>query len=105
MGAARIGNRFWIVAEHGMNAGYVRNIAHNPRVRLKLREGFLARWRTGTAHVLSDDGPGTSSAGLRDSCLGAERMRPPCACSALNCSRFGLIWIPDTLGCRPPLLM
>src|SRR6266852_7894369 len=36
VGDARVGNQFWIVAEHGMKAGYVRNIAHNPRVRLKL---------------------------------------------------------------------
>ena len=57
VGDARVGSRFWIVAEHGMNAGYVRNIAHNPRVRLKLREGFRARWHTGTARVLSDDDP------------------------------------------------
>ena len=57
VGAARIGKQFWIVAEHGMNAGYVRNIAHNPRVRLKLREGFHARWYTGTAHLLWDDDP------------------------------------------------
>jgi deazaflavin-dependent oxidoreductase (nitroreductase family) len=57
VGDARVGNRFWIVAEHGIQAGYVRNIAHNPRVRLKLREGFRARWHTGTAHVLSDDDP------------------------------------------------
>jgi len=26
-------------------------------VRVKLREGFRARWYTGTAHVLSDDDP------------------------------------------------
>jgi deazaflavin-dependent oxidoreductase (nitroreductase family) len=57
VGHARVGDRFWIVAEHGMKAGYVRNIAHNPRVRLKLREGFGARWYTGTAHVLPDDDP------------------------------------------------
>jgi deazaflavin-dependent oxidoreductase (nitroreductase family) len=44
VGDARVGNKFWIVAEHGMKAGYVRNIAHNPRVRLKLREGLRARW-------------------------------------------------------------
>ena len=37
VGDARVGNRFWIVAEHGMKAGYVRNIEHNPRVRLKVR--------------------------------------------------------------------
>jgi len=57
VGDGRIGGQFWIVAEHGMNAGYVRNIAHNPRVRLKLREGLRARWYTGTAHLLSDDNP------------------------------------------------
>ena len=57
VGDARVGNQFWIVAEHGMKAGYVRNIAHNPRVRLKLREGLRARWHSGTAQVLSDDDP------------------------------------------------
>ncbi len=57
VGDARIGYQFWIVAEHGMKAGYVRNIAQNPRVRLKLHKGFRARWHTGTAHVLSDDDP------------------------------------------------
>ena len=40
-----------------MKAGYVRNIASNPRVRLKLRDGLRARWYTGTAHLLSDDDP------------------------------------------------
>jgi len=43
------------VAEHGLKAGYVRNIAANPRVRLKLRHGILGRWHTGTAEVLPDD--------------------------------------------------
>ncbi len=57
VGDARIGYQFWLVAEHGMKAGYVRNIAQNPRVRLKLHKGFRARWHTGTAHVLSDDDP------------------------------------------------
>ena len=57
MGDALVGKQFWIVAEHGMKAGYVRNIKQNPRVRLKLREGFRARWHTGTAHLLWDDDP------------------------------------------------
>ncbi len=57
VGDARVGNRFWIVAEHGMKAGYVQNLVRHPRVRLKLREGFRARWYTGTAHVLSEDDP------------------------------------------------
>ena len=55
VGDGRVGNQFWIVAEHGVKAGYVRNIQTNPRVRLKLREGVCARWYNGTAHVLYDD--------------------------------------------------
>jgi deazaflavin-dependent oxidoreductase (nitroreductase family) len=57
VGDGRVGNEFWIVAEHGLKARYVRNIASNPRVRLKLRHGILARWHTGTANVLPDDDP------------------------------------------------
>src|SRR2546425_2954910 len=57
VGEARIGRQFWIVAEHGMKAGYVRNLASNPRVRLKLRDGLRARWHTGIAHLLLDDDP------------------------------------------------
>ena len=55
MGDGRIGNQFWLVAEHGMQAGYVRNIEHDPHVRLKLRNGLRYHWHTGTAHLLSDD--------------------------------------------------
>jgi deazaflavin-dependent oxidoreductase (nitroreductase family) len=43
----------WIVAEHGPRAGYVRNIRSNPRVRIKLRDG----WRSGTARILDEDDP------------------------------------------------
>src|SRR5438445_10886631 len=57
VGDGRVGNQFWIVAEHGMKAGYVRNIASNPRVRLKLRHGLLARWQNGTAQLLPEDDP------------------------------------------------
>ena len=57
VGDARVGNQFWIVAEHGMNAGYVRNLVRHPRVRVKLRKGLGAQWHSGTAHVLSDDDP------------------------------------------------
>ena len=39
VGDARVGKRLWIVAEHGMKAGYVRNLVRHPRVRVKLREG------------------------------------------------------------------
>jgi deazaflavin-dependent oxidoreductase (nitroreductase family) len=47
------GKHFWIVAEHGRHADYVRNIERDPRVRVKAR----GRWYTGTAHVLADDDP------------------------------------------------
>ena len=57
VGDGRIGHQFWLVAEHGMKSGYVRNIARNPHVRLKLRQGLTYRWHTGTAHLLSDDDP------------------------------------------------
>lgn len=57
VGNGLVGRQFWIVAEHGQKAGYVRNIAANPRVRLKLRDGLRARWYTGTAHLLSEDDP------------------------------------------------
>jgi deazaflavin-dependent oxidoreductase (nitroreductase family) len=57
VGDGRLGNQFWLVAEHGMKPGYVRNIQHDPRVRLKLRDGLRTRWHTSTAHLLPDDDP------------------------------------------------
>ena len=47
------GSHFWIVAEHGRHADYVRNIERDPRVRVKVGR----RWHTGTAHVLPDEDP------------------------------------------------
>ena len=47
------GDTFWIVAEHGRRAGYVRNLEANPRVRVRVGR----RWRTGTAHVMPDEDP------------------------------------------------
>jgi deazaflavin-dependent oxidoreductase (nitroreductase family) len=57
VGNGRVGNEFWIVAEHGKNAGYVRNIESNPRVRLKLRDGQRMRWYNGTARLVPEDDP------------------------------------------------
>ena len=45
------GDTFWIVAEHGERASYVRNVRANPRLRVKT--GW--RWRAGTATPLPDD--------------------------------------------------
>ncbi len=47
------GDAFWIVAEHGRRAAYVRNIEADPRVRVNVR----GRWRSGTARLLPDDDP------------------------------------------------
>ena len=47
------GDTFWIVAEHGRKAAYVRNIEADPRVRLRVG----GRWRSGTAHLMPDDDP------------------------------------------------
>jgi len=52
-GLQRGTNTFWIVAEMGHKAGYVRNIEADPRVRIRVR----GRWRSGSAHVLDDDDP------------------------------------------------
>ncbi len=57
VGDGRVGGQFWLVAEHGMNAAYVRNIARNPRVRVKVGDRLRTRWLTGTAHLLPDDDP------------------------------------------------
>jgi deazaflavin-dependent oxidoreductase (nitroreductase family) len=47
------GDTFWIVAEHGSQANYVRNIMANPRVRVRVQ----GRWRAGTAQLLPEDDP------------------------------------------------
>ena len=55
------GDTFWIVAEHGHQSGYVKNIKRNPRVRLRVG----GRWRSGTAQVLDGDDPRARQRTLR----------------------------------------
>ena len=57
VGNGRVGQEFWIIAEHGLRAGYVRNIQRDPRVRVRLRVGWRYRWLPGIAAVLPDDDP------------------------------------------------
>jgi len=52
-GLERGTDTFWIVAEHGRKAAYVRNIEADARVRVRIGR----RWRTGVAHVLDGDDP------------------------------------------------
>jgi deazaflavin-dependent oxidoreductase (nitroreductase family) len=51
------GDTFWVIAEHGLQAGYVRNIQRCPHVRVRLRRGWRFTWVGGTARLLSDDDP------------------------------------------------
>jgi deazaflavin-dependent oxidoreductase (nitroreductase family) len=53
VGNGQIGDTFWIVAEHGHQAAYVRNIEADPQVRVKIGH----RWHRGTAHLMEDDDP------------------------------------------------
>jgi deazaflavin-dependent oxidoreductase (nitroreductase family) len=57
----RDGGVFWIVAEHGRGAGYVRNIEANPRVRVKVG----GRWHEGTARLAPEEDPGARLEVLR----------------------------------------
>jgi len=50
-GLERGTNTFWLVAEQGRKAAYVRNIEAGPLVRVRVGR----RWRSGVAHVLEDD--------------------------------------------------
>ena len=52
----RDGETFWLIAQRGHDADWVRNIEANPRVRIKL-SGPRDKWRAGTAHILDDDDP------------------------------------------------
>ena len=45
------GDTFWLVAAHGTQADYVRNLQAGPRVRVKAG----GAWRSGTAAVLPGD--------------------------------------------------
>ncbi len=55
------GDTFWIVAEHGRDAGYVRNLRAHPRVRVKIGR----TWREGTARVLPQANPQERLAKMR----------------------------------------
>jgi deazaflavin-dependent oxidoreductase (nitroreductase family) len=57
VGNGRDGSDFWIIAEHGRRAGYVRNIGRDPHVRVRLRLGWRYRWVDGTATIRPDDDP------------------------------------------------
>lgn len=51
VGNGLFGDVFWLVAAHGEQSDFIRNITANPRVRLKI----TGRWRSGTAVVVPAD--------------------------------------------------
>ena len=57
VGDGLAGDTFWLVAAHGTQADYVRNLQAEPRVRVKV----AGAWRCGTAVVLPGDDAGARS--------------------------------------------
>jgi deazaflavin-dependent oxidoreductase (nitroreductase family) len=57
VGNGLIGDTFWLVAVHGRQADYVRNLLADPRVRVKV----AGRWRQGVATPMPDDDPDARS--------------------------------------------
>ena len=60
VGNGLVGDTFWVIAAHGQQADWVRNIAQDRRVRVLVNR----RWRRGTATVMPDDDPGQRSRAL-----------------------------------------
>jgi hypothetical protein len=71
-----MGDTFWLIAVHGDQADYVRNIRANPSVAVLVDRV----WRRGTAVVLPDDDPVARSRTLRyqwDAALGRAMATTP----------------------------
>jgi deazaflavin-dependent oxidoreductase (nitroreductase family) len=72
------GETFWLVAQRGHRADWVRNIQTNPRVRVRIRTGSGLGWRAGTAHILDEDDPRE-----RQRLIGrGDLMRRLCVCAS-----------------------
>jgi deazaflavin-dependent oxidoreductase (nitroreductase family) len=61
VGCGYADDAFWVIAERGLQADYVKNVRKNPDVRLKHRR----RWHRGRATVLPDDDARARSRRLR----------------------------------------
>lgn len=53
VGNGLVGDAFWLIAARGDAADYVKNLRHEPAVRVKIGD----HWHQGTAEVLSNDDP------------------------------------------------
>ena len=77
------GDTFWLIAQRGHDADWVRNIKANPRVRVKV-SGAHSGWRSGTAQILDDDDPADRQRALSQANF--PRMLCMSASKALNTS-------------------
>jgi deazaflavin-dependent oxidoreductase (nitroreductase family) len=76
VGNGLMGDTFWLVAVHGDQADYVRNIRADPSVAVLVDRV----WRRGTAVILPDDDPAARSRTLRyqwDAALGRAMATTP----------------------------
>lgn len=78
-----------------MKAGYVRNIQHDPHVRLKLRKGFRTRWHTGTAICSLTMIRVDANDGSRLSCPAVPGTHVLCDSLGHNFLVSELIWMPN----------
>lgn len=53
VGSGLVGDTFWLIAARGEAAHYVRNLRHDPAVKIKIGR----RWMTGVAEVRPDEDP------------------------------------------------
>jgi len=70
------GERFWLIAAHGQQADYVRNLTVQPRVRVKIGRA----WRSGTA-VLR---PGRATPASSNSNPGEPTTRKARTCQSMK---------------------
>jgi len=85
------GDVFWIVSDHGLASGYVKNIQRDPRVRVRTH----GRWRSGIATLLPDDDPVARQQVLG---LGANALFVRLVGTTLLTVRIALEPAPGTTG-------
>lgn len=76
VGNGRSGDAFWLIAVHGEQSDYVRNIIAEPRVRVKVG----GRWYAGVAVLLPEDDTSARSRTMRyqwDAAIGRAMASTP----------------------------
>ena len=91
VGDALRGDVFWIVSDHGSASGYVKNIRHDPRVRVRTH----GHWRSGIATLLPDDDPIARQRALG---LGANALFVRLVGTTLLTVQIELKPAPDPMG-------